>query len=55
MDKDHIFYGKAKTPIEKKNFANIRVFDQVNSKYISDGKTVYSQADYKTKIGRAHV
>ena len=48
MDKDHIFYGKAKTPIEKKNFANIRVFDQVNSEYISDGKTVYSEADYKT-------
>ena len=51
MDKDHIFYERYQVLIAKKNFANIRVFDQLDSQYISDGETVYLESagiNYKT-------
>nr|WP_314561907.1 DKNYY domain-containing protein [uncultured Capnocytophaga sp.] len=49
MDKNHIFYERGKvTPIKKQDFNNIRIFDQVNSCYISDGKIVYAGENYKT-------
>ena len=41
MDKNFVYFKNEKTPIQPKNFNNVKVFDQVNSCYVSDGINLY--------------
>lgn len=45
MDKNHIYYGVEKSPIKPQNFKNVKVWDQVNRAYVSDGINVYNSAN----------
>jgi hypothetical protein len=42
MDKNFVYFRFEKTPVLPKNFNNVRVWDQINSAYISDGINVYA-------------
>lgn len=42
IDANHVYFYGEKTPVEKENFKNVKVWQQVNSAYISDGKSVWS-------------
>ena len=43
MDKNHVYYGGTIVPIATSNLKNVRVWDQVNRAYVSDGIKVYSR------------
>ncbi len=43
MDKNHVYYGGTKTPVLRANLKNVKVWDQVNRAYVSDGIKVYSR------------
>lgn len=45
VDKNHAYYGTAKLPVKKENLKNIKVWEQVNRAYLSDGVKVYSRED----------
>ena len=45
VDKRHVYYDTIALPIKPKNFKHIKVWDQLNSAYISDGINVYYRAD----------
>lgn len=44
VDKNFAYIRDQKTPITQSNLKNIKVWDQVNSAYISDGENVYRDA-----------
>lgn len=46
IDKNFVYYDGKKTALTAKNPGNIKVWDQVNSRYISDGKMVYAGANF---------
>jgi hypothetical protein len=46
IDKNFVYYDDKKTVLTAKNPENIKVWDQLNSSYISDGKMVYSGANF---------
>lgn len=46
MDKNFVYYDGEKTALTAKNPENIKVWDQVNSRYISDGKMVYAGSNF---------
>lgn len=41
MDKNHIYFGKSPVPIARERFPFVKVFDQVNSHYVTDGIVIY--------------
>jgi hypothetical protein len=47
-DKHHIYFDSTAMPIKPKNFKHVKVWDQVNSVYVSDGINVYHGADPDT-------
>ncbi|WP_306350924.1 DKNYY domain-containing protein [Flavobacterium sp. '19STA2R22 D10 B1'] len=54
MDKNHVYYETSKTPIKPKDFSNVKVWDQVNRTYVTDGIMVYygndqPEPDFDTK------
>lgn len=44
MDKNFVYWHNEKSPIKSANFKNIKVWDQVNRAYVSDGIHVYAGA-----------
>jgi len=50
IDKKHVYYEDKPTPILPKDFKNVKVWDQVNSAYVTDGKKIYYR-DYETVKG----
>lgn len=49
-DKNHIYYQKDITPIKPEDFSKVRVWDQVNSAYVSDGKNIYVNDKYRIDL-----
>ena len=47
IDKYHVYYDTTALPIKPENFKNIKVWDQVNSAYISDGIHVYARNNFE--------
>ncbi|NDV69081.1 DKNYY domain-containing protein [Dysgonomonas sp. 25] len=41
MDKYHVYYGTTKLPVPTARLKNVKVWDQVNRAYVSDGVKVY--------------
>lgn len=41
-DKNHVYYGITKLPIKKENLQNVRVWEQVNRAFVTDGINIYS-------------
>ena len=50
IDKNHVYYGSTPLPILPKDFKEVKVWEQVNSAYASDGKTLYYR-DFETVKG----
>lgn len=50
MDKNNVYYQAEKTPVKKNRLKKVKVWDQVNSAYVSDGKNLYSYRSY-SKVG----
>jgi hypothetical protein len=46
MDKNHVYFQLEKTPIIPRNPSKIKVWDQINSRYVTDGTTIYMSANY---------
>lgn len=46
IDKNFAYYDGEKTVLSVKNPKNIKVWDQVNSRYISDGKMIYAGTSF---------
>ncbi|AWH86679.1 hypothetical protein HYN59_16900 [Flavobacterium album] len=44
MDKNFVYWHNEKTPIKPASFKNVKVWDQVNRAYVSDGIHVYAGA-----------
>jgi len=44
IDKNHVYWDTIASPILPENFKNVKVWDQVNRSYVSDGIKVYSFA-----------
>lgn len=49
MDKNHVYYGIMKTPILRANLKNVKVWEQLNSAYVTDGLNVYRNDGQKGK------
>lgn len=47
IDKNFVYYDSEKTILTAKNPENIKAWDQVNSRFISDGKMVYAGTNYQ--------
>ncbi|TDX87089.1 DKNYY domain-containing protein [Epilithonimonas xixisoli] len=43
VDDNNAYYGTAVLPVKKENLKNVKVWDQVNRAYLSDGEKVYSR------------
>ncbi|MDR6969584.1 hypothetical protein J2X31_003617 [Flavobacterium arsenatis] len=43
VDKNNAYYGTFALPVKKENLKNIKVWDQINRAYLSDGVKVYSR------------
>lgn len=41
MDKNHVYCGIAPVPIASDRLAFVKVFDQINSLYVTDGRVIY--------------
>ena len=46
IDKNYVYYKTDKLPIKPENFKNVKVWDQINRAYVTDGINVY--AGYNT-------
>ena len=48
MDKNHVYYGAVKLPIQKANLKNVKVWEQVNRAFVTDGINIYYRdAEYE--------
>jgi hypothetical protein len=50
MDKYHVYFDTTALPIKPENFKHIKVWDQANRSYISDGVHVYSGTELDTSF-----
>jgi len=46
IDKQHVYFDTTATPIKPADFKKVRVWSQVNSCYVSDGKQVYAADNF---------
>lgn len=49
MDKAHVYYGAVKIPVRPEDLKKVKVWQQVNSAYLSDGTLVYAGGNYLQK------